>query len=311
MASTHPPRDPTPPAPRGRLRLNEPLARHSTWRVGGPADRYYEPADDDDLAVFLAGLPEDEPLLWLGFGSNLLVRDGGWRGTVLAPGGAGRECRVLGPGRLRVGAAVACARVARFSAEAGCRGAEFLAGIPGTLGGALAMNAGAHGAETWSLVSEVSTIDRRGRRHRRGPAVYRIGYRSVQGPAPEWFLGATLQLQSDPERGAAARIEAMLARRAATQPIGRPSCGSVFRNPPGDFAARLIEACGLKGHCLGGACVSAKHANFILNQGGARAADIEALIAHVRAAVQARFGVSLQPEVRTVGEAAAPGEQDP
>ena len=295
---------PTSPALRGTLRHDEPLSRHNTWRVGGVARTYYEPADVDDLAAFLRRLPEEEPLLWIGLGSNLLVRDGGVPGTVIATAGALNELERLDEFTVRAGAGVACNKIARFCARLNLVGAEFLAGIPGALGGALAMNAGAFGGETWPLVNAVETLDRHGQRRRRTPQDYEIGYRHLRGPENEWFVAAELQLQAGDGEASLARVKELLERRNVTQPIGLPSCGSVFRNPPGDFAARLIEAAGLKGACIGGACVSTKHANFIINTGSASAADIEALIAHVAETVEQFHGVHLMPEVRIVGVAA-------
>lgn len=256
--------------PGGRLRLNEPMARHTSWRVGGPAQRFYEPVSVADLAAFLAELPAGEPLLWLGLGSNLLVRDGGIPGTVIMTSGLLNTVERLGEDRLRTEAGVACAKVARFAARAGLKGAEFLAGIPGTMGGALAMNAGAFGGETWALVERAETLDRAGRRRERAPTDYRIGYRQVKGPTDEWFIAAHLRLERGDAGESTRRIRELLKRRSDTQPMGQASCGSVFRNPPGDFAARLIEASGLKGRRIGGACVSDKHANFIVNTGGPR-----------------------------------------
>ncbi len=288
---------------RGTLKLNEPMARHTSWRVGGPAERYYEPAELDDLADFLAQLPDNEPLTWVGLGSNLLVRDGGIRGTVIMTSGLLKEIELLDEGLVRAEAGVACAKVARFCARHHLVGAEFLAGIPGTMGGALAMNAGAFGGETWQHVVAVETIDSRGGRHLRQPEEFRIGYRRVVGVTGEWFVAAHLHLQRGDTEAATARIKELLERRGATQPIGLPSCGSVFRNPEGDHAARLIEACGLKGRCIGGACVSEKHANFIINTGTATAADIEALIGQVAAEVECRHGVQLVREVHIIGEA--------
>lgn len=287
---------------RGELRHDEPLARYTSWRVGGPADRLYKPADLDDLAFFLSTLPPREPLLWLGLGSNLLVRDGGVRGTVIALSGALNEITLLPDNRIRAEAGVACAKLARFAADANLTGCEFLAGIPGTLGGALAMNAGAWGGETWTCVETVETLDRRGRRHLREADEYQVAYRSVITPVEEWFTAATFRLTPGDGKAGKARIRALLAERAERQPTGVASCGSVFRNPPGDHAGRLVEAAGLKGHRIGGAQVSEKHANFILNTGDATAADLEALILHVQTTVQARFDVRLEPEVRMVGE---------
>lgn len=288
---------------RGTLRENEPMARHTSWRAGGRAQRFFEPADVTDLIAFVHQLPAAEPVVWLGLGSNLLVRDGGVRATVIQTRTALSELEDLEGSRVRVGAGVPCAKVARFCARLGLAGAEFLAGIPGTMGGALAMNAGAWGAETWERVAALETLDRAGIRHRRWPSDFRVGYRTVTGPAQEGFLGATLQFEpgGDPQ-ALSARVRALLVRRGVAQPLGRPSCGSVFRNPPGDFAARLIDQAGLKGQRCGGACVSMKHANFILNQGVATAADIEMLIGYVRSRVRDLYGVELQTEVCILGE---------
>ncbi len=287
---------------RGVLLENESMARHTTWRVGGPAERYYQPADIADLAQFLARLPVDEPLIWVGLGSNLLVRDGGIRGTVIATSGLLNGIEQIDALTVRAEAGVTCAKVARFCARLGLTGAEFLAGIPGTLGGALAMNAGAFGGETWRLVRSVETLDRSGRLQVRNADAYRVGYRQVQGPSGEWFVAATLHLQHGDTDAAVAHIRELLDRRAASQPTQQPNAGSVFRNPPGDHAARLIESCGLKGHCIGGACVSDKHANFIVNTGLATAAEIEELIDQVAATVQHQCGISLVREVHVVGE---------
>lgn len=287
---------------RGKLRVDEPMSRHTSWRIGGPAQRFYQPADLDDLAQFLAQLPEQEPLFWLGLGSNLLVRDGGIRGTVIATSGVINGLAQLDAHTVRAEAGVACAKVARFCARAGLCGAEFLAGIPGTMGGALAMNAGAFGGETWNIVAAVEVMDRHGVRRRRLPAEYAIGYRQVRGPQREWFIAAELTLQHGDTQASQEQIKALLAKRGATQPTQLPNAGSVFRNPPGNHAARLIEASGLKGFCIGAACVSDKHANFIINSGGATAADVEALMAHVAAVVKQQHGVELQREVHIVGE---------
>lgn len=287
---------------RGRLTVNEPMAAHTSWRVGGPAERCYRPADLEDLQQFLAGLPADENLVWIGLGSNILVRDGGIRGTVILPFGGLDTLALLDENRIRVGAGVACNKVARFAARNGLTGAEFLAGIPGTMGGALAMNAGAFGGETWPLVVSVDTLDHRGGLHTRVRGEYQVGYRSVSGQPGEWFVAAELRLRPGDTAGAQARVRNLLERRAATQPTQQPSCGSVFRNPSNDFAARLIDTCGLKGEQIGMAQVSEKHANFIVNLGGATATDIEALIRYVQQRVHERHGVRLETEVRIIGD---------
>ena len=287
--------------PRGELRLDEPLARHTSWRVGGPAKRFYRPADAADLVAFLAGLDPEEPLLWLGLGSNLLVSDAGFAGTVIQTQGRLSALERLGDLGLRAECGVSCASAARFAARAGLAGIEFLAGIPGTLGGALALNAGAHGGETWERVRKVLTVDRAGRVRERLPADFRIDYRQVEGPAEEWFIAVEFDLEAGEPAACQARIRDLLERRNQSQPIGQPSCGSVFRNPPGDYAARLIEAAGLKGECEGGAQVSTRHANFIINTGGASARDILRLIERVRARVVSHSGVTLRTEVHFIG----------
>jgi UDP-N-acetylmuramate dehydrogenase len=198
-------------------------------------------------------------------------------------------------------AGIPCARLAKQCVKSGLGPAEFFAGIPGTLGGALAMNAGAFGGETWNHVVEVQTIDVEGGRHQRRRAEYQVGYRSVKAPAQEWYLGAKLSFERKPQAHAD-DIRALLDKRKETQPIGAWSGGSTFTNPPGDHAARLIEAAGLKGSRIGGASVSTKHANFFLNEGNATAADLERLILHVQSTVERSFGVRLHPEVRILGE---------
>lgn len=293
----------------GTLRLNEPLSEHTSWRVGGRADQFYLPAGSDDLATFLSGLPAGEPLFWLGLGSNLLVRDGGLRGTVICTKGRLRHMERVASERVLVESGMASALVARSCAAQGLTGAEFLAGIPGTVGGALAMNAGAFGGETWDVVTRVRTVDRYGVIRWRERSEFSVGYRSVMGlQRNEWFLAAELALRQGDVAAARSRIRQLLARRAESQPTNVPSCGSTFRNPPGDFAGRLIEAAGLKGHRIGGAMVSPKHANFIVNTGSASASDIETLINYIRATVLQSSGVDLQPEVQIVGDALCPRE---
>lgn len=292
---------------RGVLRYQESLGHHNSWRSGGVADRFYLPADLDDLVVFLKGLPAEEPLLWIGLGSNLLVRDGGFRGTVICTSNRLKGMEVLEQDRIEVQAGVPCALVARFGADKGLTGAEFLAGIPGTMGGALAMNAGAFGGETWSLVESVTTVDRTGGLRTRASEEYAVAYRSVRGYPDEWFVACTLQLAPGDGDEGRQKIKSLLARRSETQPTNLPSCGSVFRNPEGDYAARLIEAAGLKGYRQGDAQVSEKHANFIVNVGAARADDIESVIDHVQAEVKRNSGIQLIPEVRIVGQSAKGG----
>jgi UDP-N-acetylmuramate dehydrogenase len=277
------------------------MARHTSWHAGGPADLFFTPRDIMDLASFVRQYPQEAPLLWIGLGSNLLVRDGGIRGAVICTHGALGALERHSATRIRAEAGVPCARIARQCVKWGLGPAEFFAGIPGTLGGALAMNAGAWGADTWRHVVEVEVLDRRGMRRTRTPADYDIGYRRAKGPEDEWFIAARLEFERRPGVNADA-IRELLEKRRETQPIGEWSCGSVFTNPQGDHAARLIESANLKGLRIGDASVSQKHANFIINHGAARAADIEALIKHVQDAVQAQHGVRLETEVRIVGD---------
>jgi len=294
---------------RGILRLDEPMADHVSWRAGGKADRAYLPADLADLAVFLETCGEDEAIYMVGLGSNLLVRDGGVRGTVILLHGALQQLR-LEPGAQEHGiiyaeAGVASPKVARFTAVNGFQGAEFLAGIPGTVGGALAMNAGCYGSEIWEIVAQVLSISRNGALNLRRPADYDIGYRSValRSKAEEWFAAAWLKLPRGNSIAAQEKVRELLKRRIMSQPLNEPNAGSVFRNPPDVFAAQLIEQCGLKGERVGDAVVSAKHANFVVNAGAATAADIEALIEKVRLTVRQKCGIELEAEVRIIGEA--------
>lgn len=295
------------PALRGVTRFHEPMARHVSWRAGGRARLFFRPADLEDLQLFLASRPAGEPVLFVGLGSNLLVRDGGFDGAVVFTHHAltGIEAApAIGPKLVFVaGAGVPAPHLARFVARHGGAGAEWMAGVPGTVGGALAMNAGCYGGETWNHVVSVRTIDRHGAVHTRTADDYEIGYRHVaaRGGAEEWFVSATFAFDTGDEAAAMARMKALLVKRVASQPLNQPNAGSVFRNPPGDHAARLVEACGLKGFAIGGAQVSGKHANFIVNLGTASAADIEALIDHVQATVKAATGIELVREVRIVG----------
>ena len=289
---------------RGELRFEEPMSRHTSWRAGGPAEMFFIPADLDDLSAFLAGLDREIPIFWHGVGSNLLVRDGGLPGVVISATRILRDLERVDDYLVRAGAGLPCTQLARQCIRWGFGPSEFFAGIPGSVGGALAMNAGAHGGETWERVEAVRTIDRDGEIHERAPAEYTVGYRSVTGPANEWFIEGLFRF--DPEVVPSLdNMKAMLERRKTTQPLGLPSCGSVFRNPPGDYSARLIEAAGLKGYRIGGAEVSPKHANFIINTGAATASDIEALIEHVRQTVRDVHGIELVHEVRIVGRALA------
>jgi UDP-N-acetylmuramate dehydrogenase len=291
-----------PPQFRPQVRFNEPLSRHTSWHVGGVAEAYYTPATAAELSEFLAALPATVPVHCLGLGSNVLVRDGGLRGVVVSLHPGLDRLERVGASRVHADAGIACARLARQCGKWSLGPSTFFAGIPGTVGGALAMNAGAWGGETWQHVVEVDVVNREGVRRTRPSSDYRVGYREVIPPATgEWFLAARFEFT--PQTAADAdEIKTLLLRRRDTQPIGAWSCGSTFKNPAGDHAARLIELSGLKGFRIGDATVSTKHANFIVNEGHASAADIEALILHVAAEVRRLQGVELRPEVRIIGE---------
>lgn len=349
------------PGLRGRWLHHEPMKKHVSWRAGGVAQRAYIPADLDDLCGLVRSLPAEEPIHFFGLGSNLLIRDGGLPGvSVLLHGVLKKlalESRVRGlpsgPDNTRLVYAetgVASPKLARFCANHDLVDGEFWAGIPGTVGGALAMNAGCYGHETWEKVVQVVTLNRKGQLVERRVGDFEIGYRHValktaedlssasphpnplpspqpsasgrggerwaqtdiregakvtQGvpkPINEWFIGAWFRLPQGDGVASRATIKALLQKRIDSQPLQQPNAGSVFRNPPGDFAARLIESCGLKGYRIGGAQVSPKHANFIVNVDQASAADIERLIEHVETTVEARTQVRLHREVRIMGE---------
>ena len=287
-----------------RVRRDEPMSRHTSWHVGGPAEVFFNPRNREDLAAFLKTLTEDVPIQWIGLGSNLLIRDGGLKGVVISTHGTLDRLDRLNQNQVYGEAGIACARIAKQCVKWGLGPAEFFAGIPGTLGGALAMNAGAFGGETWRHVVEVETIDRHGQVRTRPASEFQWSYRHVTPPAEgEWFVAAKLTFERNKEANDA-QIRELLERRKAAQPIGEWSCGSVFTNPPGDHAARLIDTAGLKGFRIGDAAVSQKHANFIINHGKATAAELERLIQHVQDTVEQAHGVRLHPEVRMVGEAA-------
>jgi UDP-N-acetylmuramate dehydrogenase len=293
----------------GRVRYDEPMSAHTSWHAGGPAEVLFAPRDVEDLSAFLRAVPADTAIYWVGLGSNLLVREGGIRGVVIATPGAFTRIERRSQSRIYCEASVPCARIARLCVNWGLGQGEFFSGIPGTLGGALAMNAGAFGDETWRHVVSIESIDRHGRRRLRPVEQFRASYRHIDWPAgaaEEWFLSAELSFEPL-AADAPHSVQSLLQRRRDTQPLGLWSCGSVFKNPPGEYAARLIEAAGLKGFRIGDAAVSDKHANFIINLGKARAGELEQLIRHVQLTVQRAHGVLLEPEVRIIGVPADAG----
>lgn len=284
---------------------HEPLSRYTSWRVGGPADLFFRPKSYEALGTFLASLPDVTPVSWIGLGSNLLIRDGGVRGAVICTSGLPKTFDASADGRVEASAALPCATLAKRCARLALGPAAFFAGIPGSLGGALAMNAGAFGGETWDSIESVDVMDRKGVVRMRRRNEFTVGYRSVQGAVDEWFVGARFVFS--PEQSAEAeRIRVLLRERSDRQPLGQPSAGSVFRNPEGAYAGEFIEQAGLKGRRHGGAMVSEKHGNFIINTGSATASDIEALIEEVRASVLEATGIELQCEVHILGEQELP-----
>lgn len=301
---------------RGEIRMNESMKKYTSWRTGGNAERIYIPADLTDLSQFLLSMPENEQVYVVGLGSNLLVRDGGLHGTVILLHAKLNNLRLEQQsetdGLIYAEGGVTCAKVAKFTALHGFTGAEFLAGIPGTIGGALAMNAGCYGTETWEIVEQVNTLNRSGNSRIRDIKEYKISYRQVNLKSEigslgdfsnkEWFVGAWFRLKKGKDKAAKNKIKELLSRRINSQPLNFPSAGSVFRNPPGDHAARLIELCGLKGFCIGGAMVSTKHANFIVNTGNATATEIEAVITEISNKVKIKTGIKLVQEIRIIGE---------
>jgi len=288
------------------VKLDEPMARHTSWRAGGKADRYAVPKSIEELKQLMSSLAESEAVMWMGLGSNTLIRDGGFRGTIVATQYVMNELSLLDDGNVFVGAGVADAKLARFCAKKELSGAEFFAGIPGLIGGALAMNAGAWDGETWQHVVSVETMNHKGEIKTRNKDEFGISYRHVENLNDEWFVSAIMNFKnkdvSDLSGNSVIDIKKLLAKRAKSQPTGVASCGSVFRNPEGNHAARLIESCGLKGTRIGGAVISEKHANFIINDKQASAADIESLIELMQKNVKERHGINLQAEVRIIGQ---------
>lgn len=273
---------------------NEPMGKHCTLRTGGLARDFFIPSTVDALSNFLKN--NQKPILMLGLGSNLLVRDSGFDGVVIKLQHFNQLAIVNGI--VEVGAGTTLAKLARFCELQGFNGGEFLSAIPGNVGGALAMNAGAFGGEIWQFVKSVVTINHRGIVRGRKVSDFDIDYRYVLGKNPdEYFIGAYFQFKQNKPQN---EIKALLAKRRQLQPSGQPSCGSVFKNPKLNFAAKLIEDSDLKGVCMGGACVSNQHANFIINQNNATASDVEALIKHIQQTVKSKFGIALETEVKVI-----------
>ncbi len=284
----------------GDLRAHEPMAGHTTLGVGGAARWYCRPADRNAVIQAMALIPRDLSLLPLGRGSNLLVSDEGFPGLVMDLGcltGLHHEGTAV-----TAGAGLRMSRLAARCAEWGMAGLEFMATVPGDVGGGVAMNAGAFGQQVSDCLERLEAVKPGGDTVTLDAGALDMGYRRTRLPARALVLSARFGLRPDDTEAIRERMRKMRERRSSTQPLEQPNCGSVFKNPPGDHAARLIEAAGLKGFRIGGACISGKHANFIVNEGGARSSDVRKLIRHARREVEQRFGVRLEPEVRTPGD---------
>ena len=286
--------------------VNAPLKKLNSWRVGGSAKQLFKPTSIEELSQFLPTLSDDDKPIWIGLGSNVLIADQGIDNTVILTLGGIAQLELQADNIIRMEAGVTCAKAAKFCVQHDFIDGEFFAGIPGTIGGALAMNAGAFNGETWRYVIAVETIDKRGKVRVRQSSDYTVGYLHVAGPGItsgpcEWFVAAYFKLPQGDGKTTQKNIKSLLKKRGETQPIGLPSCGSVFKNPQGDYAARLIESCDLKGYQIGGAQVSLKHANFIINTGTATAADIADLIRAVQNKVAEVTQINLHTEVRFLG----------
>ena len=299
------------PPVRGRLTTNAAIGRQTWFGVGGAAEVLFQPADAEDLAVFLAGLPTEIPVTVIGAGSNLLVRDGGIPGATIRLG-RGLGDIAIGGGVVQVGAGALDRRVVVAAAKAGLAGLEFLSGIPGTIGGSLRMNAGAYGVEVADVLVSATALDRGGRRHVIDRAAMALSYRHC-GIDPGWiFIAARLRGIPGERTEIAKRLTEIRGTREATQPIRARTSGSTFANPPGQSAWRLVDAAGCRGLARGGAMVSHKHANFLINTGSATAADIEGLAEEVRRRVYETSGIMLEWEIQRIGRPAPdPGPIEP
>jgi len=289
------------PELRGRLAAEAPLKEYTWFRVGGPAEVLYSPADEADLAYFLKHLPADVPVTNIGLGSNLLVRDGGIEGVVMRLGRGFGEIKVEDGARLRAGTAVPDVKVARAAADAGISGLSFYRGIPGSVGGALRMNGGAHGKETCEVLIEARAVNRQGNIHVLPVADLHYSYRHCGAPEDLIFTEALFQGEPGDPAKILAEMDDIAAYREEVQPIKSRTGGSTFKNPPGQKSWQLIDAAGCRGLTVGDARVSEMHCNFLINEGNATAADIETLGETVRARVKETSGVELEWEIKRLG----------
>ena len=273
------------------IKFNEPMSKHCSLRSGGMTSEFFLPEDINELSLFLKS--NVKPILLVGLGSNLLVRDRGFNGVTIHTKNL-KELNITNK-YIESGAGTSLAKLSRFAQANLKYGAEFLSAIPGSVGGALAMNAGAFSSEVWQYVVSVQTISLSGELQERFPNDYEINYRSVKHRfSDEFFISARFDFNLNKPND---NVRELLDKRNSSQPIGLPSCGSVFKNPKDNYAAKLIESSGLKGFCIGGACVSEKHANYIINQNNATALDIENLIIHIQNTVKTLHNVELETEI--------------
>lgn len=289
------------PQVRGRITANAALADLTWFRVGGPAEVLFSPADEDDLAAFLTGTPADVPIYVIGVGSNLLVRDGGVPGVVIRMGRAFMNMEVAGDNQIRAGTAALDVHVARFAADHGIDALTFLRGIPGTIGGALRMNGGAYGGETKDVLVEARGFDRKGDLKVFSNADMNYTYRHCGAPEDMIFTSALLQGRSGNKDEILAAMDKITASREATQPIKSKTGGSTFKNPPGNKSWQLIDKAGMRGFAIGPAKVSEQHCNFLINEGGANAAQIEELGETIRKRVMETSGIMLDWEIKRIG----------
>jgi len=279
---------------------NELLSKHTSWKVGGPADIFFIPKNRDDLSTFLKSNHTKE-ITWLGNGTNVLVRDGGIRGVVISTKKSIDKISIETENSYRVEAGASCMDLALFAEKNQLGPAAFFSGIPGSVGGALTMNAGSFGHETWEFVESLEVIDEAGVIHHLDPKDFKFSYRTVEFPFPLWFVSCLMQFPES-QTTTKSELKAIRNERLKTQPLSEDTCGSVFKNPKPEHAGDLIDRAGLKGYKIGGCSISMKHANFIVNEGDATSANIEDLIKHVQSAVKTKFDVDLETEVRIIGE---------
>ena len=285
---------------KGQSLFNEPLSKYTSWKVGGSADIFFIPQSRNDLSDFLKS-NHDKPITWLGNGTNILVRDGGIRGAVIATKKSLNEIKKEENNACRVEVGASCMDLALFAEKNELGPAAFFSGIPGSIGGALVMNAGSFGHETWNFVDSVEVIDEEGVIHHLNRKDFKVSYRTVKYPFPLWFVSCLMKF-SESETTTKSELKEYRDQRLKTQPLNEDTCGSVFKNPEKGHAGALIERAGLKGHRIGGCSISNKHANFIVNEGSATSKNIEDLIKHVQKAVKKKHNIDLETEVRILGE---------